>query len=177
MRIVWFQLGERDYVAVTPQDISAWEQRFRTDTAEECGVRRRSCCVCAGARGSGPKEPSPSPTCPTVTAKQEALEGRPCSSRQWTQVFIHTRDSGSPVFLLGLEREGVSSAEDCHTLVEATLNFLFTHYVNFGNTPVNGSKYTHWEPLWLNLFLVLICWDSGTVWCHLYFKFLFSSHF
>ena len=87
MRILWFQLGEQDYVAVTPQDISASEQRFRTDTAEECGVRRRSCCVCAGARGSGLKEPSPSPTCPTVTAKHEALESCPCSSRQWTQVF------------------------------------------------------------------------------------------
>lgn len=142
----------------------------------------------AGAQVSRLKEPSLSWTCLMVTAKQKALEGCPCSSWQGTHVFsaYHpmatavvpaTRDCGSSVFLLGLEREDISCADNCHTLVEATLNFLFTHYVRFGTTPVNGSEYTHWEPLWLNWFLVLICWDSGTVWCHPYFKFLFSSHF
>ena len=100
-----------------------------------------------GAQVSRLKEPSLSWTCLVVTAKWKVLEGCPCSSWQWTHVFSayhpvatavvpSTQDCGSSVFLLGLERQGINCADDCHTLVEATLNFLFTHYVKFGNTPV-----------------------------------------
>lgn len=169
-----------------PQDISASEQRFTTNTAQV--LHRWGAVSGTGAQVLRLKEPSRSWTCLVVTAKWKVLEGCPCSSWQWTHVFSayhpmatavvpSTQDCGSSVFLLGLEREGINCADDCHTLVEATLNFLFTHYVKFGNTSVNGSKYTHWELLRLNLFLVLICWGSGTVWRHPHFKFLFSSHF
>lgn len=154
MRILWFQLGEQDYVAVTPQDISASEQRFRTNTAEVwCAevkllcLRRRSgieaertITVSNLPDGDGKAEGSGrlSVLLPAVDPGLFCLppHGHGCGP-------IHTRDCGSSIFLLGLERAGISCANDCHTLVEATLNFLFTHYVNFGNTPVNGSKYTH----------------------------------
>lgn len=108
--------------------------------------------------------------------RERALEGCrlavTCSSRQWTlcpfrstpvaRTMAPPAQEGTKVQSpsRGLEREPVGSADDYHTSVKARQFYL--HVQNLGaylwmtqNIPV--------ENLWLNLFLVPICWDSSVV--------------